>query len=778
MKSSARQLAVCAFANERATTPTQVGQLPWAVVLGLHKARVYRASKSGRMFGGYKINGSRSNANVPFRSLIQLDIDTVGLKDAATGQILKVTQAAPELDAIRSGIDGFEWIAASSHWHEPQRGVIKYRVTLLPDRDIRPDEHEPILEALDQLLNGALDRGAWQWSQAFFLPSCPAENESDAFFVHNRGTPLPVDDFVRRGREIIQLRAKRDSSFDQGKAKCSSTAMPETPENVARVKSMLAVIDPDIGRGEWRQICWAIQSTGWKCAPQMIREWSERGSKFNEDDFTNVVRDFDPDRGTGFGTLRHFARQHGWTDEGENLEGERLNGNGGDVKNGKIFASMFRSKLLHIHELGEWLLFDPVQGWISAPPGEADRAAKSVLAMMRNLATERYKAAPEDPNTKRLMAHVERTSRAPHLRAMIEMAKSEAGMTVRLSEFDADPMLLGVTNGVLDLATGAVLPVSPDVLVSKRCSVAYDPTARCQRFDKFMVEVQPDADVRVFMQRLMGYCLTGNVNEQMFAFLYGHGANGKSVFIELMAWLLGDYARKIPTEMLMQHQRNPQGPSPDIVALKGLRLAFANETEEGRRLAEARVKDLTGGDTLIGRVPYGKADITFTPTHKLIIVGNHKPEITDNSFGMWRRVVLTPFDTTIAEANRDPKLVEKLKAEGPGVLNWMLAGLRDLQMNGLRVPKRITAATAAYRDEMDIIGDWIAENCETGAGRSEKKANLYADYVAWAKANGHQPLAQGRLTRRLNERGFELDAGRRTVRGLALALNGPLGRNL
>jgi putative DNA primase/helicase len=776
MKSSARQLAVCAFANERATTPKKVGVLPWAGITALHANRKFRPGKSGPMFGGYAINGTRNNANVPFRSLIQLDIDTVVLKDADTGEILKVVRAAPELEAVRAGINEFEWFAASSHSHQPRLGVTKYRINVLPDRDILHEEYEPVLEALDERLQGALDRNAWQWSQAFYLPSCPAENEKDAFFLRNEGAPLPVDDFVRRGREIIQLRAKRDSSFDQSKAKRSSTPMPETPENVARVKSMLAVIDPDIGRGEWRQICWAIQSTGWKCAPQMIREWSVRGSKFNEDDFTNVVRDFDPERGTGFGTLRHFARQHGWTDEGENLEGERLNGTGGDVKSGKIFAAMFRSKLLHVHELGEWLLFDPVQGWISAPPGEADRAAKSVLAMMRNLATEHYKAAPEDPNTKRLMAHVERTSRAPHLRAMIEMAKSEAGMTVRLSEFDADPMLLGVTNGVLDLATGALLPVSPDVLVSKRCSVAYDPTARCQRFDKFMVEVQPDADVRVFMQRLMGYCLTGNINEQMFAFLYGHGANGKSVFIELMAWLLGDYARKIPTEMLMQHQRNPQGPSPDIVALKGLRLAFANETEEGRRLAEARVKDMTGGDTLIGRVPYGKADITFTPTHKLIIVGNHKPEITDNSFGMWRRVVLAPFDQTIPEKSRDPHLSAKLKAEGAGILNWVLTGLRDQQENGLRIPERITAATAAYRDEMDIIGDWIAESCNTGAGCTEKKTTLYADYAAWAKASGHQPLAQGRLTKRLNERGYKLDAGRRTVFGLAL--KNTLGRNL
>ena len=255
---------------------------------------------------------------------------------------------------------------------------------------------------------------------------------------------------------------------------------------------------------------------------------------------------------------------------------------------------------------------------------------------------------------------------------MIEMAKSEPGMTVRLSDFDDDPMLLGVANGVLDLRTGKLLPMSPDVLVSKRCNVAYDPAATCPRFVQFLKEVQPEKEMADFLLRLMGYCLTGDVSKQVFGFFYGHGANGKSVFIELMAWLLGDYARKIATDMLMHHQRNPQGPSPDIVSLKGLRLAFANETEEGRRLAEARVKDLTGGDTLTGRVPYGKADIAFRPTHKLFVVGNHKPEITDTSLGMWRRVRLIPFDQTIAEAKRDPKLLETLKGEGAGILNVLL----------------------------------------------------------------------------------------------------------
>jgi putative DNA primase/helicase len=621
------------------------------------------------------------------------------------------------------------------------------------------------------------------------------------FNYKDRANPRPV--LVLRGRPPIDLEsfagaldaASSDSfanlAVTNGSSGLASNLTreppPETPENVADVEAMLAAIDPDVGYPEWRQVCWSTLSTGWPCAEALLRKWCEKGKDWKDDGsaaLAQLISDFKPEGGTGYGTLVHIAKAHGYTPPatvGQMIPAggdEPLTGNGGDVLNGKIFARMFRDKLLYVYETGEWLSFDPRQGWIKAPPYAADRATKEVVDWMRGQAAERWKVMPHDPTTKRLMEHVERSSLLPRLRAMIEMAKSVPGMTVRLNEFDADPQLLGVANAVLDLRTGQLMPVSPQVLVSKRTNVAFNPTADCPRFEKFLREVQPDDEMRAFLRRFVGYCLTGYVGEHKFLFLYGLGANGKSVFVEIIAWLLGDYAQKIATEMLMQHQRNPQGASPDIVALKGRRFIYANETEEGQRLANARIKEMTGGDTLTGRVPYGVAAITFEPTHKLVIVGNHKPEITDNSEGMWRRVALTPFGQTIPEARRDPKLLEALKNEGAGILNWALAGLRDWRKNGLQVPDRIRAATSVYRDEMDIIGDWIGENCEADAERSVKKVDLYADYVCWAKSNGHQPMATGRLTRRLKERGFNLAADKRTVHGLDLGSNKPLRPNL
>jgi Family of unknown function (DUF5906) len=222
MSTSSRPLSICTFADEKSTTPKQSGPAQWTQVVALHAKRRIRPAKSGVMLGGYALNGDRCDANVSSRSLIQLDIDTQGVKDKATGRVLEVHRAAPNLADIRSGIEEFEWCAASSHWHEPQAGVIKYRVVILPDRDVLREEYQPLLEALDERLHGALDRDAWQWSQAFYLPSCPPENQGDAFFERNEGVPLPVDEFVRGGLEIIS--AKQGSRAGSSKPEESSRA--------------------------------------------------------------------------------------------------------------------------------------------------------------------------------------------------------------------------------------------------------------------------------------------------------------------------------------------------------------------------------------------------------------------------------------------------------------------------------------------------------------------------------------------------------------------------
>jgi P4 family phage/plasmid primase-like protien len=440
-----------------------------------------------------------------------------------------------------------------------------------------------------------------------------------------------------------------------------------------------------------------------------------------------------------------------------------------DIANGKIFAMQNRGKLIYIDETDQWLQFKEPTGWLSAPPKAAEAAAKAVADDRVLAAADAFKADPKSSTVKQMLAEATRSSKAPQIRAMIDMAKSEPGMMASLREFDSDHWLLGVSNGVLDLRRGKLLPVTPDLYVSKRCNVAYDPEADCPLFKRYLSQVVPDNSCREFLVRWCGYLLTGDVSEQKFVFLYGSGRNGKSVLIELISRLLGDYSRKIQTEMLMKQFRSSQGPSPDIVGLHGKRLVYCNETTEGRHLDDARVKELTGGDTLSGRVPYAKTDVEFPPNHKLVVVGNHQPVISDNSLGMWRRMIVLHFSETIPEDDVDKHLLEKLTAESPGILNMFLGGLRDWKTNGLMIPDVLQKATDAYRRDQDILADWIDEHCEIGVDHTQKKADLYAAYKSWCRTNGYKnPLTQKRYSRQLTERGYRTSADNRTVAGLCL----------
>ena len=496
-------------------------------------------------------------------------------------------------------------------------------------------------------------------------------------------------------------------------------------------------------------------------------------TKYDAAEFDKLWNSIKPNGGIGPGTLFHHAEQAGWVGPKKQVAAGTAPEDAKDILNGRLFAEANRGRLLFIYETNDVLVFT-AEGWVRAPIGEADNAAKHVVASIASEAADLLKKEPDSSKVKELLRQAQYSSTFPHLKAMIELAKSEPGMSARLSDFDADPYVLGVQNGILDLRKGALKSVTPSTLVSKRADVNFDPAAICHQFDQFLATVQPDPDVRRLLQQLAGIWLTGLSNLQKLIFFYGLGANGKTTFIELMAWLLGDYSSRIATELLMQHQRSPQGPSPDIVGLKGRRLIYCNEVEEGRRLADARVKELTGGDTLSGRTLYAKEAVTFQPSHKLVMVGNHKPEVRDTSHGMWRRMLMIPFDQVIADNAQDPGLLDKLKQEGPGILNWALTGLRDYRTNGLQIPASISAANDAYRADQDIIGEWLTDHCTLVAGAQTPKGVLYRAYRAWAQAHGHMPLAQSRLTRKLSERGLRQDAGKRNIDGLNLNNDGAI----
>ena len=477
------------------------------------------------------------------------------------------------------------------------------------------------------------------------------------------------------------------------------------------------------------------------------------------------------------GSLFFTAKQNGYKITNEKMvpstseTSPLLAGSGSDVrdiKNAYYFAEENRNRFIYISETNGVLKFESEIGWTQVPEKEVLRVAMNIVRSFREKCISLFANDHDSQEAKLLEKHIIYSSSASKIREMIFLAWSLDGMSESILNFDADANLLGVRNGVLNLSTRTLLDNSPKIRVSKRANTFYLSNAKCAKWLLFLSEIQPDKAMQRLLQQLAGVMLCGNANLQRLVFFFGQGANGKSTFIELISWLLGDYTQRIATELLMQNTRSSQGPSADLAALKGCRLAFCNEVEEGRWLAEARVKELTGGDTITARVPYAKSAITFRPSFTLVMVGNHRPEIHDTSTGMWRRMLLIPFDTTIPEAKRDPNLLEKLKEEGPGILNWALAGYHDYLRHGLRVPKTVTESTRVYRDEQDIIGEWVREHCNVTTGAVYSKSEMYKAYQNWSKTRGQHPLSLGRFSRRLSDRGYKQDAGRRNFVGLEL----------
>jgi len=449
-----------------------------------------------------------------------------------------------------------------------------------------------------------------------------------------------------------------------------------------------------------------------------------------------------------------------------------------DIKNGIRFANDYRGRIVFVRDSGKTFRYSKQRGWVPISADEVIQLAKRVVSRMRQESAVAFQN--EQPNARELMAEVLRSSTERVLASMISMARTEPGMSVSMAELDADPYLLGVMNGVVNLRTGTLEKPSPSLLVTKRANVTFDASVSGATFEAFLRSVVPDDEEREFLICWLGYVLSGLVTEQYFLFIHGKGANGKSVLAEFIAWLLGEYALRIDTQMLMRQNRSSQAASPDIVNLAGRRLVYCSETTDGQRLDDARVKELTGGDTLQGRELYARSPITFSPTHKLLMIGNHTPIVQDDSDGMWRRIktLLFPSQFQPGDEGYDPDILAKLKADGPGALNVLLGGFAKFQKSGIQIPESMTRATQQYRDDQDLFGQWLEDNCQLDGSSTTSKEDLYRNYKVWSESCGVRPLARQRFSRRLTERGLKTLSDKRTVKGIELksrmGLNGVL----
>lgn len=341
------------------------------------------------------------------------------------------------------------------------------------------------------------------------------------------------------------------------------------------------------------------------------------------------------------------------------------------------------------------------------------------------------------------------------INSTIAVTKLQQEIVVNSDDLDKDPWLVGVQNGILNLRTGEFSPADRSLLVTKRLGVNYEPGATCPKWEKFLQDIlQGDVELIGYLQQALGYTITGLMGEQVFWFLYGTGKNGKSTFVETLQTLGGDYLLKSP-ETLLAREAKGREPSRDIALLPGVRVLLGNETNSDVRLNTNVVKAITGGDTMSGTPLYAKS-FHFKPSAKLWMYGNHKPTIPEQDEGIWRRVILVPFEYEVPESKRDRDLDTKLQAELPGILNWVIEGLRRWQEAGcrLRHPARIQELVAEYRKDEDNLGNFI-EACivATGAGTRIEKAKVFNAYKLWAEAEGIRvPMSSWLLSRKLKNR--------------------------
>ena len=348
------------------------------------------------------------------------------------------------------------------------------------------------------------------------------------------------------------------------------------------------------------------------------------------------------------------------------------------------------------------------------------------------------------------------------------LARADRRHAATTAEWDADPWLLNTPGGVVDLRTGRQRTHDRADRMTKITTAT--PSGICPIWQQFLVEVTGgDVDLQAYLQRMAGYTLTGSTQEHALFFLYGTGANGKSVFVNTLATILGDYAANAPMDTFME-TRTDRHPT-DMAGLRGARFVAAIETEQGRRWAESKVKNLTGGDNISAR--FMRQDFfEFFPQFKLVVAGNHKPAIRNIDEAMKRRLHLIPFTITVPPERRDKHLQQKLLAERDGILAWAVQGCLDWQRLGrLDPPQQVLEATEEYFEAEDALGRWLDERCVRETNAKSLSAELFNDWKQWADAAGEFIGSQKRFSDLLITRDVEKwrnPSGLRGFRGIGL----------
>jgi len=429
-----------------------------------------------------------------------------------------------------------------------------------------------------------------------------------------------------------------------------------------------------------------------------------------------------------------------------------------DMGNAERLVDLHGPNIRYCYPYKRWFVWDGKR-WNGDNMGLLRKMCKDVIKSMYKKASE----MDNEKDRKELSQYAMKCETVKKARDMVEFAQSEDGVPILPEHLDKNIYLINCLNGTVDLKTGELKPHDRSDLITKLAPANFNPGSECTAWLDHLNKIMAgNQDLIKFLQKAFGYSLTGDTSERKIFIQYGSGANGKSVTNDTVALIMGDYAMRTPTETLLI-KRNDGIPN-DIARLKGARFVYASEAEQGKRLAESLIKDMSGGDKISARFLHQEW-FDFYPEFKIWLGTNHKPEIRGTDPAIWDRIRLIPFMVRIPDNEQIPKteMLELFHDEIDGIFSWLVEGCLLWQKEGLGFPKEVRAATNKYRNEMDVIGNFINDECVLGENRTVSAKDLYQAYEKWGENNGEDIISKTLFGKKINERGIDSYQGSKNI---------------
>lgn len=643
-----------------------------------------------------------------------------------------------------------------------------------------PDQRKHMVARMNGILGGHLASESFNLSQSWFIGGRPDGEYQVAYTFDD-----PDDGY------FIDQMPELDSIADYGKANATDNTSPDVGQlNEDLRAAQEAGLEPEhLGGGKWALIC------PWK--DQHTKETVKSSCTYMEPNTNGYM-------GAGFRCLhdhcasrkiedlRKFLGISQISKQTKTLVSLAYKGQRGCAE---LFAELYHGQLAYDHTDTAWYEFSGHCWTLEKKGNRLQQATDKIQEMFQEaerdldgeiiLLGQKLKSATDSNDEEKIKQSVETAQKQQstlnklihnlntlaYRKQVVEFAaQGEGSLGIAGDEWDLLPWMLPCTNGVLDLSTGQLREGRPEDFLRATCPCSYYPDAKAPRWEQALQEIfAGDKELISFVQRVLGMSIVGAAIEHKLIVLWGAGRNGKDTILEALAHVLGSsLAGAVQSELLLDQGRmkSSAGPSADIMRLRGLRLAWASETNEGRRLDAGKIKLLTGGGHLVGRAPYARYEISFPQSHTLFLLTNSKPHAPADDYALWKRLVLIPFTQSFVEDPKHPhehkadqSLPDKLKKETEGILAWLVQGCLEWQLIGLHPPDIVQQAVQDYRKEEDILLQFVEDACFQSPDAMAPAQDLYDHYREWMTKNGLRPMSGQKFGRKMGKR-FSKDTNR------------------